>query len=275
MLYCTYIPTPLLADFVDSFWYHEGFDLPHKRERVLPTGAMELVINLRDDTLKVYDPQQPDLLHRLHPSLVCGAWSEPFSVATAWQSSLIGVNFKPGGARPFFRLPANVLHNTHLSLAELLGTAAHHLREQLFEAATAERRFKILERFLLAQANLQFTPHAAVTYALRAFQQVPHTQTILEVSQQTGFSQKRFIQLFSEAVGLTPKLYCRVRRFQTVICVINRSVQDDSPPDWAGLALACGYYDQAHFIRDFQAFSGFTPTAYLTRRGDSSQHLPL
>ena len=79
------------------------------------------------------------------------------------------------------------------------------------------------------------------------------------------------LQLFTEEVGLTPKLFCRVRRFQEVL----RLVAGPARVEWANVALACGYYDQAHFIHDFRAFCGLSPTAYLARRTEHLNHVPL
>ena len=84
-------------------------------------------------------------------------------------------------------------------------------------------------------------------------------------------SQRRFIQLFSNEVGLTPKLFCRVNRFQRVV----RSLASIEEVDWAEVALDCGYYDQAHFIHDFQDFAGITPSAYLEHCTEHLNHVPL
>jgi AraC-like DNA-binding protein len=77
--------------------------------------------------------------------------------------------------------------------------------------------------------------------------------------------------MFREHVGLTPKLFCRIRRFQDAL---NRTAGGKRVV-WAQLAADCGYFDQAHFVRDFQAFSGINPTAYLLARGEWVNHLPL
>jgi AraC-like DNA-binding protein len=91
------------------------------------------------------------------------------------------------------------------------------------------------------------------------------------VTDYIGISTRRFIQLFHQQVGLTPKAFCRVRRFQRVL----RSVHGRREVDWAQVALDCGYYDQPHFIHDFQAFSGFTPSAYLALATTHLNHVPL
>src|SRR5215813_11264836 len=138
VIYCTYIPQSPLSEFVDSFWYHEGFDLPHPRECHLPIGTVELVFNLCPD--------------RNFNGAVCrGPSSEPAILKTAQQSSLIGVHFKPGGAFPFFNLPLSELHNLRVSLADLWGSNADDIRQQLLTARTTEAKFRLLEQALLAQ----------------------------------------------------------------------------------------------------------------------------
>lgn len=110
-----------------------------------------------------------------------------------------------------------------------------------------------------------------MAYALGEFRRLPHARTIAEVTRRVGLSPRRFIQVFKEEVGLTPKLFCRVRRFQKAI----RRVYRGETVDWADVALACGYFDQAHFIKDFRAFSGLTPAAYLARPGRHPNHVPI
>ena len=113
--------------------------------------------------------------------------------------------------------------------------------------------------------------HPAVAFALREFMRVPLMRTVTDVSATVGLSQRRFIQLFSQQVGLTPKVFCRVRRFQRAI----RTAHQERQVNWSELALDCGYFDQAHFIHDFQAFSGLTPSAWDAQRIDSVTHVPV
>src|SRR5215475_9845867 len=81
-------------------------------------------------------------------------------------------------------------------------------------------------------------------------------------------SQRRFIQVFTEEIGLTPKLFSRVKRFQRTIAIVRQA----TTPDWARLAADCGYFDQSHLIRDFLMFSGFSPSDYLRRQNYLRQH---
>ena len=84
-----------------------------------------------------------------------------------------------------------------------------------------------------------------------------------------GLSPKRFIERFKIEVGMTPKRYCRIRRFQRALALANGS----RDVDWTRVALDCGYFDQAHFNHDFRSFAGLTPTGYQARRTPFQNHV--
>jgi methylphosphotriester-DNA--protein-cysteine methyltransferase len=204
-------------------------------------------------------------------AVFCGAQSESFVIETADRPALLGVHFKPGGAFPFLRrIPADALHNLRVPLDAIWGADARDLHERLQEAATPGGRFRILETALRARLSRSPVRHPAVAHALGAIDASP-TRTIGDITDRIGLSARRFIEVFTAEVGLTPKLYCRVRRFQEVLTLVQGAVDID----WTDVALACGYYDQAHFIHDFRAFSGLSPTAYVRARGRDRGHVPL
>ncbi len=234
----------------------------------MPDGAVELVINLYEDRLSIVDRCQPSRVEYCRGSLICGPHSEFDLIDTTDQQAIMGVHFKPGGAFPFFPFPASELHNLMAPLDCLWGTAADDLRVRLLEADTPQAKFHILEQYLLARIVRRWERHPAVAFALK---ELRHKHTISDVTEQIGLSAKRFIQVFQDEVGLTPKLYCRVRRFQKVLGLI----EGQREVEWTDVALTCGYFDQAHFIHDFRAFSGLNPTAYLAQRGDHFNHVPL
>ncbi|MGF1471466.1 MAG: DUF6597 domain-containing transcriptional factor [Rubrobacteraceae bacterium] len=271
MVYYAYKPGPPLSDFVKLFWFYEGYDPPHAMERILPTGTADLVINLRDGPLKVYDPWDTGRFRRFGHSLISGPHSDFFVIDTACQASTMGVHFEPGGAYPFLPVPASELCGAHVSLETLWGTTAPELRDRLLEAETPEKKFQILEQTLLEKITRPPALHPAVVFALKEFRKPPHTQKVSDVADRIGLSQRRFIQVFRNAVGLTPKVFCRIRRFQQVL----RRIEAEDRVAWTDAALSCGYFDQAHFIHDFRAFSGLNPTAYHSRRGEHPNHVPL
>jgi len=268
-VYSTYVPGAPLADFVESLWFYESTTpLPHTRERRLPSGSVELVINLREDVVSVYDCQDTNKLHSFRTGVISGPYSTFFVLKTSGLSSMIGVVFKPGGAAPFLPFPVAELQNRHVSLETLWGVLALELQDRLRAVATPRARFSILEQWLLTRARRPLLWRPTLTFALA---ELHTTQTISEVVEQTGLSSRRFIQIFHEAVGLTPKQFARVKRFQEVLRLAEKGKQIV----WADIALSCGYYDQAHFIHDFHDFCGLTPRTYLAQRGEFRNHIPL
>jgi len=252
----TYVPQSPLAEFVDLLWSYDGAGPGHGRERVLPTGTLELVVDLRPGGAG---------------PLICGPYSEPFVIRRPASVFLVGVHFKPGGALPFFDLPAGELRNQQVSLETLWGRDAVALRDELLAADTRGGKLRALERRLRERATRSQGRHPAVGHALGRFQARDGAATVTTVAAEAGLSARRFIQVFTDAVGLTPKLFAQVMRFQTVL----RGIQVQPEPDWAQVALAAGYYDQSHLVRDFLEFSGFSPTAYLRARTSHLSHVPL
>ena len=268
MLHLFYTPVSPLLDFVNNFWLYDGYTQPHFKERILPSGTIELVINLRDDELRIYDAAQPERCNRFSGALVSGAYGGFFVIDTAEEVSIMGVHFKPGGAFPFLGLPAGELADAHVNLETLWGRSAVELRERLCGAATPAERFRLLEEALLAHLFRPLEHHYAVPTALDAFGQTETCATVRDVARHIGLSQRRFIQVFTEEVGLTPKLFSRVRRFQRTIALARQT----TAPDWARLAADCGFFDQSHLIRDFLMFTGLSPADYLRRQNYLRQH---
>jgi len=110
-----------------------------------------------------------------------------------------------------------------------------------------------------------------VTYALRAFQNSPHVKSVADVSREIGWSRRWLCQAFGESVGMTPKRYSRLLRFQKVV----RQVASGHRIDWADLALSSGFFDQAHLAHEFRAFSGLSPERFLAADRPSPNHVRL
>jgi AraC-like DNA-binding protein len=279
MLFRSYVPGPPLRGFVHDFWLYDGYAAPHFRERILPSGTIELVVNLREDELRIYDPDRPDRCRRFSGALVSGAYGRGFVTDALEETSIMGVHFEPGGAFPFLGLPAGELADTHVDLEALWGPSAQWLRERLCAAAAPLERFRIMEDALSAHVFGPLQHHRTVAFALHEFVGSGGRATIGDVSDRAGLSRRRFIERFTAEVGMTPKLFCRVQRFHHGLSLLRR----DALPDWAELALECGYFDQSHLIHDFVTFSGLTPTAYVDHQKRFQErgihlkrnHLPL
>jgi AraC-like DNA-binding protein len=256
-----YKPKPPLSNFVDSFWLYEGRAPEHQIERILPTGTLELAINLRQNELRFYDSERTDDRLRLSGAVVSGAHGHGFTPESENEIVIIGVHFKPGGAFPFLGLPAGDIADTHVDLETLWGPSADRLRERLCEATTSAERFQLLQEALLSRLCHDVGQHYAVSSALEMFGENHAGPTVREIAKTVGLSQRRFIQVFKAEVGMTPKLFSRIQRFQQT----RTFIQQNPLPDWTALALDLGYFDQSHFIREFLEFSGLSPTDYINQ----------
>jgi AraC-like DNA-binding protein len=251
MRYRTYRPGPPLADFVEYMWALR--DVPaHSTERIVPSGTLELVVNLHEDALRVYDPAT-HAWRRYSGAVVSGAYRRFFVIDARDHASIVGVHFRPGGAWAFLGVPPGELADRHIDLAMLWGRSAVELRERMCAAASAAERFALLERALTTRLVDCRPGHPAVPFALG--QLARPGVTIGEVAADAQLSRRRFIQVFTTEVGMTPKRLSRVLRFQRVSELARRI----EAPDWARLARTCGYFDQSHLINDVTEFTGASP----------------
>src|SRR5262245_31179157 len=122
-----------LAPFVQGFW-HFTSDYAHARERILPTGTMQLLVNLHEDEMRLYSIGDTQPVQRMRGAVICGAYAKAFGIDTAEQRCVVGVAFKPGGAAPFFREPCDALREDHVELERVWGRDGALLRERLLEA---------------------------------------------------------------------------------------------------------------------------------------------
>lgn len=268
MIYQIYRPRSPLSQFVEFLWYWEEDNLPRSQSRILPIGSVELVIDLNEDNIPLFELCSQVQCGSTKGERICGVHSKGFIIAKKRNCSVLGVHFKPGGSTAFFAVPSGELHNQIISLEELWKDAKQ-LRDRLLSKSAIETRFQILEQFLL-NVMQPLDRHPVIDFALREFERLP-SSPVSAVTNQIGLSTRYFNQLFRDCVGLTPKLYCRVRRFQQVL----RFIEGKNQIDWIDIALTWGYVDQAHLIHDFRTFADCTPTEYVTKRGVLPFHIEM
>ncbi|MBL8970532.1 MAG: AraC family transcriptional regulator [Myxococcales bacterium] len=269
MPFLVHAPPPALAPFVACLWHHEADTAwAHARERVLPGGTMQLLVNLHEDELRSYHGPEHRELRRTRGAALGGPGCRPVVIDTAEQRRIVGVSFKPGGAYPFFTAPADALREQDVELDLLWGRDGASLRERLLEQPTPAACLQLLARILVARVARPLTPDRAIHHAVAALER---GDPVAAVGERLGLSPRRLIDRFSAQVGLTPKRFARVRRFQRLVQALARG----AAPPWAELAVACGYYDQAHLIHEFAEFSGLQPTAYQPSAPHAANHVVL
>lgn len=256
---------PALRPFVGSIAYYENA-FAHTRERVLPTGRAQLLVNLHDDRMTVHRDDGTEV--RIGGIGLSGTWPARTVIDPADQTAVICVAFRPGGAYPFFAASQSAVAGQLVGLDELWGPGGATLRGRLLDAPTPAERLRLVERALVERAAGMLCPDAATAYAVAA---LGRGTPVAAVADRLGRTPRGFIRTFTERVGLPPKRFARIRRFQRLLA----SIPHDRPADWASLAGACGYYDQSHLIREFRALAGMTPGEYRPRNPQERNHVPL
>lgn len=262
--------SPALAPFVESLQYLDGrgLEVPTTLERVLPNARTHLLVNLHEDEFRTYGGQDCATVHRTHGAVLGGPASQFAVIDTREQRYLVMVNFKLGGAAPFFALPLSETRDQLVELGQLWGRDGGVLRERLLEANTPDAKFQILEMVLLDHFVRPQDAGPAIPLAASAF---ARGLSVSKVAGRLGLLPKTFVRRFRERVGLAPKRFSRVCRLQRVV----GSILDPSAADWAELAAERGYADQAHLIHDFRELTGITPTSYQPRSAEEHNHVPV
>ncbi|MDG4820359.1 AraC family transcriptional regulator [Asanoa sp. WMMD1127] len=232
---------PELAPFVSSIGYYES-DLPAGRERTVPTGHAQLVVNLSSDELSWYAGGRRHVRGGVG---FCPPQAGPLEISTAEQRRCVCVVFRPGGAYPFVG-PVDALDEPVVDL----GWSG--LRDRLCEASP-QAALGLLQSELVRRAELSSVDRrvAAAAVGLGRGLDVGAVSDRLGVT--TGSLRRRFLA----RVGLTPKRYAGVARLQRLLGAVGGPDRD-----WARAAHEVGYFDQAHMVNDFRALTGLTPTAY-------------
>lgn len=247
-------PKPPLDSYIEILWFHEipGYQ---GRELILPSSHIELIVNLgephkvfRDTELRKFEWQ---------PDAWLAGMQTKFLAIESTSSYMIGARFKPGGAHVLLGPQVDSYTDQVLGLEKLWPEAAG-LRAAVISADTNEERFNVFEEFLLAQLRPEAASYALVREAIERLQASRGQAAIQDLSEGLGVSNKHLGEEFRALVGIRPKQYARMLRFSMALAELDPS----QPVDWNQLAHKAEFYDQAHFINEFKAFTGLTPTEY-------------
>jgi AraC-like DNA-binding protein len=210
------------------------------------------------------DPDAPDERAERHTSFVAGihdrhAYSEHQGVAEGME-----VQFTPLGARAFLGLPGRELAHTVAPLEAVMGRAGDRFVARLAEARPWRERFALLDAAIAARVAEIAPPPREVAWAWGRLVATAGGLPVGALADDIGWSRKRLIGRFREHVGVAPKLYARLLRFQSAVEALRQDGAERL--SLAQLALDCGYYDQAHLNRDFRAFADASPTEFIATR---------
>jgi AraC-like DNA-binding protein len=244
-------------------------DSAYTRERLLPRDTIELLINLGPPHRMLASPGLE--ARDCREAWISGLQESWLDIESPSNSKLVGVRFLPGGCHRVFGLPVDTLSGRVVDLDDVVGRVAREWRARLIDAPDMETRLDCLESWMTGRlVSADHSLHGSVSYALQALQRSYGSTPIRTLARESGISHKHLIDRFRSQVGLTPKTFARVLRFQALLRQVQHS--NDS---WARWAYALGYSDQSHLNLEFRAFSGRTPTEFLRARGPDGDSIVL
>jgi AraC-like DNA-binding protein len=248
------VPPPPLSAYINYLWYSEGWKPVSARQRHMPDGSMGVIIPLNDGIRE--------------QAIVSGPRSSAIFLDTSRPLNILGIQFKDGAGARFLSVPPEALTNEFVPLGDV-ARGGSSLREQLLEIPDANARLDRAQQWLMVRCLRNAAgPEPAVAWAVHELRRQP-TLRVSVVADRIGRSSRWFADRFSRDIGLTPKVFSRLQRFQLALRRMHHGI------DLVEVALASGYYDQAHFVHDFGTIAGMTPTAYLAGRTDHPNHVDL
>jgi AraC-like DNA-binding protein len=273
MRYIEQQPSPTLIQHLECFWFLSATDsspTTGASEKVLPDGCVEWIFHLGS-------PFQRSIATGT-TAIACGWECQPRSFVVGELTrflllrptgdvAVMGVRFRPGGAYRFLPFPLSDFTDSTVSTRDVWGHEGSWIEEAVLEAQHDSQRQQLVEDFLLRQM-VNTTPRPRFDAAVRDIIRTRGQTRVHEVANRVGWSSRQLERDFGSSLGLSPKSFSRIMRFQNLL----RLVGEGALREWANLAVEGGYSDQPHMVREFREFSGHTPAERGITAGDFSSN---
>lgn len=255
---------PGLRDLVVSWCGCEEWSPGPSRRRQVPVGFVPVIIDFLP-SYGVSGADAPDSFTLRRFGFAAGMHDQFCLTESSGRATSMQIDFTPIGAYLFFRRPMSDMANLVIGLDDLFGAEGVRLVDRLADAVEWETRFDILEEFVLRRILGARAPSPGVHWAWGQLRRANGQVEIGRLARELGCSRKHLITQFHEQLGASPKTIARVLRFQHAVRLFN-AASVERPVSGADVAMTCGYFDQAHFIKDFRQLAGITPSEYLRQR---------
>ena len=252
-------PHLALAPYVLVYEDYESVRSDPLRDRHAPFGGMPLIWTF-DGQLDQEDAATGELRPSNH--FIAGLHERSATTVSMGRTRGVQVNLTPIGARLLLGVSMHELANTFVTLEAAPGRGWSELGDQLHGTQDSAEKFELLDRFFMRRFAEATTFPEGVAWAWNQIQRHAGDVSIASLTASLGVSRKRMVQDFREYLGLPPKTIARIARFNRAVKMMD---QRAGRPSWTRVAAECGYYDQAHFIREVRALTGDTPTELLGR----------
>lgn len=267
MEYQKILPPPQLSSHIRYFWMLEsspGEDVP-KTFKTIPDGSPGLIYQQSENGDFYQEGKQ------LPSMFLYGQSTRPTNIRISDSFRTMGIYFYPYALQSVFGLPAKELTDSCLDMGELARAQGIPVLEQLGEGTSIETKLKILTSFISQQVNrFNKRENTLLPYVVSKIIQSKGTISIKDLQLETGLTERTFERRFLQGVGIPPRLFARICRFQAALNQL-RNADFDKLSD---LAYENDYADQSHFIRVFREFTGFSPLEYRQHSREQVENFP-
>jgi AraC-like DNA-binding protein len=245
------LPAPPLRRYIECYWFLRARRAAAPEPQpILPDGCMELVLNLGDPFRRCHEDSRNAWSEEQPSRMLVGQMDHHVTVRATGTVDVVGVRFHPSGAHPLLRFPMAELANELVPLEDVVCLPA-----RLGSDSSTEERKRALDAILSERFGNAAAPDPDFERAVSSIVRAEGRISVDDLAAGMGVGPRQLERRFRERVGLGPKRFAKVLRFQSVF---RSGFLDER--SWAELALDCGYYDQSHFIRDFKSFTGRSPS---------------
>ena len=260
MNYQQILPTERLRKYVRYFWALEDNSLsfPEKTFKIMSDGLPGLIF--QENPQAFVDEND----RSLPQAFLYGQTTRYTEHKSNQPFRNIGVYFQPDALKSVFGIDANELTNRHINITELVNT---NLTDQLLNNFTTEQRIELLSSFLIQQVGHRKVESGKVNFAIARLQKGASLPTI---QNDLNLSERSLERYFKQHIGISPKLYARISRFQSAL----ESVRQTRFNSLTEVAYLNDYFDQSHFIREFQEFAGTSPKHFIRNANEQVANFP-
>ncbi len=254
MLYERIIPSASLSRFIDCFWVIESDDSTIHQQKIIPDGFPEIIFHYGDP----YRINISGEWSVQSNTLLAGQIRNHFLLENTGSSGMIGIKFRPQGITTLFDINMEPLTDDVVDLDSILPGQFDSISPILLDDDHFSKKIAALSSFLEDSISSKETSNQLIDNVLQLIFTRNGVLSVSEIVDQLEVNERKLERSFKKSIGLSPKFYCRIIRFNYIFKLIK-----EQKLSWSELAYLSGYYDQSHFIKNFQEFTGEDPSEYF------------